>query len=126
MASIGLNGTSSTDALTLSKATGGSAYTLALPAAAPATNTYLKYDGTNYAWASAGSALTAGANINITSNAITLNTSLTDITSITGLSTPVNPTDAVSKEYVDASQSDVLTVTIRILVYYKPAIFYTK
>jgi hypothetical protein len=58
-ASMAINGTSAADAVTLSKATGGAAYTLALPAAAPAASTYLKYDGTNYAWASAGSALTA-------------------------------------------------------------------
>ncbi|MEI8231771.1 MAG: hypothetical protein WCG32_04320, partial [Actinomycetes bacterium] len=58
-ASLALNGTSSSDGLTLVKATGGAAYTLALPAAAPALNTYLKYDGTNYGWSSAGSALTA-------------------------------------------------------------------
>ncbi len=38
------------DAVTLSKATGGASYTLALPAAAPAANTYLQYTGTNYAW----------------------------------------------------------------------------
>ena len=60
-ASMAINGTSSSDALTVSKATGGAAYTLALPAAAPASNTYLKYDGTNYAWSSAGSALTTFA-----------------------------------------------------------------
>jgi hypothetical protein len=49
-ASLAINGTSSSDALTLSKATGGAAYTLALPAAAPIANTYLGYTGTNYAW----------------------------------------------------------------------------
>ena len=49
-ASLAINGTSSSDALTLSKATGGVAYTLALPAAAPAANTYLGYNGTNYTW----------------------------------------------------------------------------
>ena len=56
MTSLAINGTSSSDAVTLSKSTGGAAYTLALPAAAPAANTYLKYTGTNYAWG-------AGANI---------------------------------------------------------------
>ena len=50
LASMTLNGTSSSDALTLSKATGGSAYALTLPSAAPASNTFLKYDGANYAW----------------------------------------------------------------------------
>ena len=39
-----------TGAGTLSKATGGAAYTLALPAAAPAANTYLGYTDTTYAW----------------------------------------------------------------------------
>ncbi len=33
---------------------GASSYTITLPSAAPGTNTYLKYDGVNYAWVAAG------------------------------------------------------------------------
>jgi hypothetical protein len=50
---VGINGTSAADALTLSKAAGGAAYTLALPAAAPAANTYLNYTGSSYVWGAA-------------------------------------------------------------------------
>ena len=109
VASIAFNGTSSTDALTLSKQSGGAAYALALPAAAPESNTYLKYDGTNYAWSPAASTLTGGSNINITSNAIGLNTSLTGITAITGLTNPVNAADAANKAYVDSTDAANMT-----------------
>ena len=51
------------DAVTLSKATGGAAYTLALPAAAPAANTYLQYTGTNYAWGAGGSVYTTSKTV---------------------------------------------------------------
>ena len=51
LSSVALKGTSDTDALTLAKETGGAAYTLGFPAAAPAASTYLKYDGTKYEWA---------------------------------------------------------------------------
>lgn len=46
---------SGTNAITLrANGTMASDYTLTFPAAAPGSNTYLKYDGTNYVWASAG------------------------------------------------------------------------
>jgi hypothetical protein len=53
LSSVAFNGTSSSDALTLSKASGGTAYNLALPAAAPAANTYLNYNGSSYVWGAA-------------------------------------------------------------------------
>jgi hypothetical protein len=46
-------------------------YTITLPAAAPAANTYLNYDGTNYVWSNGGwsvsssTSLTAGGTISI-------------------------------------------------------------
>ena len=39
----------------LGKSAGSASYSLNLPAAAPTTNTYLKYDGADYTWSTAGS-----------------------------------------------------------------------
>ena len=80
---VGLNaGDGSAGVLTVGKASGAASYTLALPSAAPASNTFLKYDGANYAWSVAGSPLTGGTNINITSNSVGLNTAVSGLTSL--------------------------------------------
>ena len=94
------------------------AYTVVLPISAPTADTYLKYNGSAYIWATAGgggSSLTAGANLTITGSVVALNTALTAITSL-GMTGPINmnsnqinllaePTlssDAATKSYADA------------------------
>ena len=80
---VGLNaGDGTTGVVTVGKASGAASYALALPSAAPASNTFLKYDGANYSWSAAGSPLTGGSNINITSNAVGLNVAVSGLTSV--------------------------------------------
>jgi len=45
----------------LAPSTVTSSYDITLPAAAPGSNTYLKYDGANYAWAAVADAFTSGS-----------------------------------------------------------------
>jgi hypothetical protein len=80
---VGLSaGDGTTGVVTVGKASGAASYALALPSAAPSSNTFLKYDGANYAWSAAGSPLTGGSNINITSNAVGLNAAVSGLTSV--------------------------------------------
>jgi hypothetical protein len=59
-AAIRLYETGSTNYVAIrSSGTMSADYTITLPAAAPSSNTYLKYDGTNYVWASAAGGGTA-------------------------------------------------------------------
>jgi hypothetical protein len=76
------SGDGSAGVLTVGKASGADSYALALPSAAPASNTFLKYDGANYSWSAADSPLTDGSNINITNNAVGLNAAVSGLTSV--------------------------------------------
>jgi hypothetical protein len=80
---VGLSaGDGTTGVVTVGKASGAESYALALPAAAPSANTYLQYTGSSYTWSAAGSPLTGGSNINITSNAVGLNAAVSGLTSV--------------------------------------------
>ena len=53
--SMQLKEANSSGLVILGKKAGSASYSLNLPAAAPTTNTYLKYDGADYTWSTAGS-----------------------------------------------------------------------
>lgn len=59
----------------------GADYTITLPAAAPASNTYLKYDGTNYVW----DAASGSGGYSVIENAGVTLTSRTTLNLLTGL-----------------------------------------
>ena len=95
---VGLNASDgTTGVVTVGKASGAASYALALPSAAPASNTFLKYDGANYSWSAAGSPLTGGSNINITSNAVGLNAAVSGLTSVGINGTSTSDTLTLSK-----------------------------
>ena len=80
--SLQISGASAADAVTVTKSTGGAAYPIALPAAAPAANTCLSYDGTKYNWSPAGSNLSAGTNISISGSTVSVAPTLTNVSSM--------------------------------------------
>jgi hypothetical protein len=52
-------------------------YTAKLPSSAPGTNTYLKYDGTNYVWASASGGGTTTNSLSVDNSSLQLNSGTT-------------------------------------------------
>lgn len=86
-----LNNGGNTQAITIDGNSAAASYTISLPAAAPASNTFLKYDGANYIWSpeagvgdisnggnSFGSAITIGTN-----DAFNLNFETNNVTRLT-------------------------------------------
>jgi hypothetical protein len=68
--------------------------------------------GIVYSQYAAAKNIAAGTNIVITGNQVDVSATMTGITSITGLSDPVNPTDAATMNYVDTATGSLYTYTV--------------
>ena len=68
--------------------------------------------GIVYSQYAAAKNIAAGTNIVITGNQVDVSATMTGITSITGLSDPINPTDAATMNYVDTATGSLYTYTV--------------
>jgi hypothetical protein len=103
---------SGTNAVTLRAAgTISSDYTITLPAAAPGSNTYLKYDGTDYVWATASGGGTWGAITGTLADQVdlnnALNTKVPTSRTLAGLDLSANRSASDIKTALSLTKSDV-------------------